>query len=213
MQKTSPRSFRFGFHNMGGKRAALLGECGWLSFNSRLTVMTFVAARKVRSRKWTLWVDNHDSWNSFAAFTALIAPQDKILSLAMSDGGHRTHGYQTTTKKMSATSIYFQTLSYFLDPSTQLIDYSNLRSLARTHQPQLIICGACNYTRDYDWKQLREICDEIGAWLVGDIAHTCGLVIAGELTSPFDHCDVVTTTTWVHTTPLSPSEWRSHGFD
>jgi len=113
----------------------------------------------------------------------------------MSDGGHRTHGYYTATKKMSATSIYFQTLPYSLDPSTQVIDYSNLRSLARIYKPRIVLCGACAYTRDWDYKNLKETCDEIGAWLVADIAHTSGLILAGENASPFEHCDVVTTST------------------
>jgi glycine hydroxymethyltransferase len=117
------------------------------------------------------------------------------MGLGMSDGGHRTHGYYTATKKMAATSIYFETLAYSVNPVTQLIDYDNLRSLARIYKPQLILCGACAYTRDWDYEILRDICDEAGAWLLADIAHAGGLIIAGEMLSPFEHCDVVTTTT------------------
>lgn len=116
------------------------------------------------------------------------------MGLGMADGGHRTHGYETETKKLSATSMYFETLPYALDPSTQTIDYENLRSLARVFKPRMILCGACSYTRDWDYKVLREIADEANAWLVADVAHTGGLIIAGQAISPFGECDVVTGT-------------------
>ena len=96
---------------------------------------------------------------------------------------------------MTASSIYFQSLPYGLDPETQLIDYKNLKSLAKIYKPRLIICGASAYPRDWDYKTLRETADEHGAFLMADIAHTSGLVAAGELADPFQYCDVVTTTT------------------
>lgn len=98
---------------------------------------------------------------------------------------------------MTASSIYFQSLPYGLDPSTQLIDYKNLATQARLFKPRLLICGASAYPRDWDYKALRDVANEQGAYLMADIAHTSGLVAAGELLNPFDFCDVVTTTTYV----------------
>jgi glycine hydroxymethyltransferase len=132
---------------------------------------------------------------NFAAFTALIEPQDRIMGLGLPDGGHLTHGYYTAKKKISASSIYFQSFPYALDPSSQLIDYAGLRKLARSFKPRLIVCGASAYPRDWEYKDLRETADEHGAYLLADIAHTSGLVATGELNNPFEYCDVVTTTT------------------
>lgn len=98
---------------------------------------------------------------------------------------------------MTASSIYFQSLPYGLDTATQLIDYKNLASQAKIFKPQLLICGASAYPRDWDYAALRAIADEHGAFLMADIAHTSGLVAAGELADPFEYCDVVTTTTYV----------------
>lgn len=102
---------------------------------------------------------------------------------------------QTAKKKMTASSIYFQSLPYSLDPETQLIDYKGVGKLAKIYKPRLVICGASAYPRDWDYKALREIADEHGAFLMADIAHTSGLIAAGELADPFQYCDVVTTTT------------------
>ena len=96
---------------------------------------------------------------------------------------------------MTASSIYFQSFPYGLDPTTQLIDYKTLASQAKIFKPQLIICGASAYPRDWDYAALRSVADEHGAFLMADIAHTSGLVAAGELADPFQYCDVVTTTT------------------
>lgn len=96
---------------------------------------------------------------------------------------------------MTASSIYFQSFPYGLDPSTQLIDYKALASQARIFKPRLIICGASAYPRDWDYAALRKTADEHSAYLMADIAHTSGLVAAQELANPFEYCDVVTTTT------------------
>ena len=96
---------------------------------------------------------------------------------------------------MTASSIYFQSLPYGLDPTNQLIDYKGLAGQARLFKPRLLICGASAYPRDWDYKALRDVADEHGAFLMADIAHTSGLVAAGELADPFQFCDVVTTTT------------------
>jgi glycine hydroxymethyltransferase len=96
---------------------------------------------------------------------------------------------------MTASSIYFQSFPYALDPATQLVDYTGLAAQARIFKPRLIICGASAYPRDWDYATLRKTADEHGAYLMADIAHISGLVAAQELADPFKHCDVVTTTT------------------
>lgn len=146
--------------------------------------------------KWGVNVQPYSgSTANFAALTALIQPQDRLMGLGLPDGGHLTHGYYTAKKKMTASSIYFQSLPYGLDSKTQLVDYAHLASQARLFKPRLLICGASAYPRDWDYQALRNIADEQGAYLMADIAHTSGLIAAGELNNAFDFCDVVTTTT------------------
>ena len=108
---------------------------------------------------------------------------------------------QTAKKKMTASSIYFQSFPYGIHAESNLINYDSLASQARIFKPKLIICGASAYPRDWDYGRLRKIADEHGAFLLADIAHTSGLVAAGELNSPFEFCDVVTTTTYVVASP------------
>ena len=98
---------------------------------------------------------------------------------------------------MTASSIYFQSLPYGIHAESNLINHESLASQARLFKPKLIICGASAYPRDWEYDKLRTIADEHGAFLMADIAHTSGLVAAGELKNPFDFCDVVTTTTYV----------------
>jgi glycine hydroxymethyltransferase len=113
---------------------------------------------------------------------------------------------QTAKKKMTASSIYFQSFPYGIHSESNLINYDSLTSQARLFKPKLIICGASAYPRDWDYGKLRAIADEHGASLMADIAHTSGLVAAGELDNPFEFCDVVTTTTYVIEVP---SPYRS----
>ncbi|KAJ8087369.1 glycine hydroxymethyltransferase shm1 [Marasmius tenuissimus] len=101
----------------------------------------------------------------------------------------------TAKKKMTASSIYFQSFPYAIHPETHLIDYPALASQAKIFKPRLIICGASAYPRDWEYNKLREIADKEGAFLMCDMAHTSGIIAGQELASPFDHCDVVTTTT------------------
>jgi len=146
--------------------------------------------------KWGVNVQPYSgSTANFAALTALIQPQDRLMGLGLPDGGHLTHGYYTAKKKMTASSIYFQSLPYGLDPSTQFIDYKGLGAQANIYKPRLIICGASAYPRDWDYKTLRDIANKHGAFLMADIAHISGLVAAEEQANPFEYCDVVTTTT------------------
>jgi glycine hydroxymethyltransferase len=98
---------------------------------------------------------------------------------------------------MTASSIYFQSFPYAITKDTNLIDYQALSEQAKVFKPRLIICGASAYPRDWDYAGLRKTADREGAWLMCDMAHTSGLVAAQELNSPFEYCDVVTTTTCI----------------
>ena len=117
------------------------------------------------------------------------------MSLDLPSGGHLSHGFQIPGKKISATSKYFEVLPYGLDEKTSLIDYDGLHKTALIYRPKLIIAGASSYSRLIEFKRMREICDEIGAYLLCDIAHTAGSMSAGLIPSPFQYADVVTTTT------------------
>jgi glycine hydroxymethyltransferase len=101
----------------------------------------------------------------------------------------------TPTKKISATSVYFESFPYHIDTKTGLIDYDRLADQARDFHPRIIIAGTSAYSRVLDYARMREICDEVGAYLMADMAHISGLVATGLHPSPFDYADVVTTTT------------------
>ena len=132
---------------------------------------------------------------NFALYTGVLNPHDRIMGLDLPSGGHLTHGFYTAKRKISATSVFFESLPYKVNEKTGLIDYDKLEDSAITFRPKLLICGASAYPRDFDFPRLREIADKAGALLMCDMAHVSGLVAAGELTSPFKYCDFVTSTT------------------
>ena len=132
---------------------------------------------------------------NFAVYTALLKPHDRIMGLDLPSGGHLTHGYQTAKRKVSATSIYFESMPYRVHPITGLIDYDELEKLALLYKPKLIIAGASAYPRDWDYARMRSVADSVGAYLMADMAHIAGLVATKQCNSPFQYCDVVTSTT------------------
>ena len=121
---------------------------------------------------------------------AMLKPGDKILGLDLSMGGHLTHG-----SPVNFSGKLYQPLFYSVDKETGLVNYEQLEEVARTEKPRMIICGASAYSRDWDYARIRKVADEIGAFVMADIAHPAGLIAKGLLASPFDHCHFVTSTT------------------
>ncbi|KAH7566792.1 hypothetical protein ACOSP7_023450 [Xanthoceras sorbifolium] len=132
---------------------------------------------------------------NFQVYTALLKPHERIMALDLPHGGHLSHGYQTDTKKISAVSIFFETMPYRLNESTGYIDYDQMEKSAALFRPKLIVAGASAYARLYDYERIRKVCDKQKAIMLADMAHISGLVAAGVIPSPFDYADVVTTTT------------------
>lgn len=127
---------------------------------------------------------------NMAAIRALINHGDKILGMALDAGGHLTHGY-----RLSFSGQDYESYVYGVNPKTGRIDYEDVLRIAKEVKPQLIICGASSYSREIDFKKFREIADEVGAYLMADIAHIAGLVASGDHNSPVGYADVITSTT------------------
>ncbi|MDD4824021.1 MAG: serine hydroxymethyltransferase [Acholeplasmataceae bacterium] len=127
---------------------------------------------------------------NMAAIRSLIKHGDKILGMKLDSGGHLTHGY-----KLSFSGQDYVGVTYSVDPKTELINYDEVLEIARKEKPQLIIAGASAYSRSIDFKKFREIADEVGAYLMVDMAHIAGLIAAGQHQNPLPYAHVVTSTT------------------
>jgi len=125
-----------------------------------------------------------------AAFHALLEPGDRILGMSLAHGGHLTHG-----AKVNFSGKLFDAAHYGVDAETGRIDYNEVRRLAEAHKPHMIIAGFSAYSRVIDWQVFREIADNVGAYLMVDMAHVAGLVATGHYPNPIPFADVVTTTT------------------
>ncbi len=127
---------------------------------------------------------------NFAVFLTLLAPGDTIMGMDLSHGGHLTHG-----SPVNVSGKWFKVCHYGVSPETEQLDYDLIRDLAKQHRPKLLICGYSAYPRVIAFDKFRAIADEVGAYLLADIAHIAGLVVTGHHPNPIAYCDVVTTTT------------------
>ena len=136
-------------------------------------------------------VQPHSGANAnLAAFFALLQPGDTVLSMSLAHGGHLSHG-----SPVNISGKYFHIVPYGVENDTEVIDYDKVLELARECKPKLILAGASAYPRTLDFAKFREIADEVGAYLMVDMAHIAGLVAGGVHPSPIPYADVVTTTT------------------
>ncbi len=127
---------------------------------------------------------------NFAVFLSLLEPGDTIMGMDLSHGGHLTHG-----SPVNVSGKWFKVCHYGVSPETEQLDYDQIRELALKERPKLLICGYSAYPRIIDFEKFRSIADEVGAYLLADIAHIAGLVATGHHPSPMSYCHVVTTTT------------------
>ena len=147
-------------------------------------------AKELFGAAWANVQPHSGAQANFAVFLALLQPGDTIMGMDLSHGGHLTHG-----SPVNVSGKWFNVVQYGVDQATQRLDMEAIRKLALEHKPKLIVCGYSAYPRTIDFPAFRAIADEVGAYLLADMAHIAGLVAAGVHPSPVPHCDVVTTTT------------------
>tara|TARA_B100000674_G_scaffold480561_1_gene480318 strand:+ start:1489 stop:2865 length:1377 start_codon:yes stop_codon:yes gene_type:complete len=161
----------------------------------KLCIERALGAYRLDKNNWGVNVQPYSgSVANVAAYAGILNPHDRIMGLDLPSGGHLSHGYYTAKKKISSTSIVYESLPYHVD-SNGYIDYKELELMASNFKPKLIICGASAYPRDFDYKKFREIADKNNSYLLCDMAHISGLVATQQMENPFDYCDIVTTTT------------------
>lgn len=168
-----------------GKR--YYGGCDYVDIAEDLAIER---AKQIFKAKYVNVQPHSGSGANMAVYFSVLKPGDTIMSMDLSHGGHLSHG-----SPVSFSGKLFNIMSYGVDQKTEMLDYADLLNAAKECKPQMIVCGASAYPREIDFKQFREIADEVGAYLLADIAHIAGLVVAGVHQSPVPYADFVTTTT------------------
>ena len=153
--------------------------------------------KKIFGAKFANVQPHSGSQANMGVYVSLLEAGDKILGMGLSSGGHLTHGY-----KINFSGKNYVGIEYGLNPETEMLDYDEVRRLAVQEKPKIIVAGASAYSRVIDFKKFREIADEVGAYLMVDMAHIAGLVAAGEHPNPMEYADIVTSTT--HKTMRGP---------
>lgn len=147
-------------------------------------------AKKLFNASWANVQPHSGAQANSAVMLTVLKPGDTFLGLDLSHGGHLTHG-----SHVNYSGILYNPVAYKVDEETGRVDYDAMEELAIKEKPKLIVAGASAYSRDWDFKRMREIADKVGALLMADIAHPAGLIATGYLNHPFPHCHIVTTTT------------------
>lgn len=168
-----------------GKR--YYGGCEYVDIAEKLAIER---AKQLFGVKYANVQPHCGSNANFAAYYALLNSGDTILGMTLADGGHLTHG-----AKVNMSGKLFNCVGYGIDPQTELINYDEVRRIALECKPKLIVAGASAYPRFIDYKKFREIADEVGAYLMADMAHVAGMVAVGLHPSPVGYAHVITTTT------------------
>ncbi|AKB51681.1 Serine hydroxymethyltransferase / L-threonine aldolase / L-allo-threonine aldolase [Methanosarcina barkeri str. Wiesmoor] len=168
-----------------GKR--YYGGCDFVDIAEDLAI---ARAKKIFNAGYVNVQPHSGSGANMAVYFSVLKPGDTIMSMDLSHGGHLSHG-----SPVSFSGKLFNIVPYGVSKKTEMLDYSELMKKAKENKPQMIVCGASAYPREIDFKQFREIADEVGAYLLADIAHIAGLVVAGVHPSPVPYADFVTSTT------------------
>ncbi|MGI5820450.1 MAG: serine hydroxymethyltransferase [Bacteroidales bacterium] len=147
-------------------------------------------AKELFGAKWANVQPHSGAQANMAVLLTCLKPGDVFMGLDLSHGGHLSHG-----SPVNSSGILYRQVAYTVDEDTGLINYDIMEEVALREKPKLIIGGASAYSRDWDWKRMREIADKVGALLMGDIAHPAGLIARGLLNNPIPYCHIVTTTT------------------
>jgi glycine hydroxymethyltransferase len=163
---------------------------GGCSYVDQIENLAITRAKQLFGAHYANVQPHSGSQANAAVYMALLEPGDLILGMSLDHGGHLTHG-----AKVNFSAKFYRSIQYGVDLTTGLIDYNQVASLAREHRPKLIIAGFSAYSRVVDWQKFRQIADEIGAYLLVDMAHVAGLVAAGLYPSPIQIADVTTSTT------------------
>lgn len=147
-------------------------------------------AKELFGAEWANVQPHSGAQANMAVLMTCLKPGDVFMGLDLSHGGHLSHG-----SPVNSSGILYRQVAYTVDEDTGLINYDIMEEVALREKPKLIIGGASAYSRDWDWKRMREIADKVGALLMGDIAHPAGLIARGLLNNPIPYCHIVTTTT------------------
>jgi glycine hydroxymethyltransferase len=167
--------------------ARYYGGCG---FYDQIENLAIDRAKRLFGSQFANVQPHSGATANLAAFMSMMKPGDPFIALNLASGGHLSHGM-----KLNASAIFYKPDFYELDPKTEQIDFDNVRAKAKELKPKMILCGYSAYARTIDFAAFRKIADEVGAFLMADIAHIAGLVATGVHPSPFPHAHVVTTTT------------------
>jgi glycine hydroxymethyltransferase len=163
---------------------------GGCQYIDQVEELAIERAKQLFNAEWANVQPHSGAQANAAVMLAILKPGDTFMGFDLSHGGHLTHG-----SPVNYSGILYRPVAYKVHPDTGVVDYEEMEKIALAEKPRLIIAGASAYSRDWDYKRMREIADKIGAILMADISHPAGLIATGLLNKPFPYCHIVTTTT------------------